>query len=395
MAEVSEAPEFRTRAWSLRLLAGGAVALVLTALGGAFRPAQALASYLTAFACWTATAVGALVFLMIGYATRAKWPTALRRITEGVTLALPALALLALPILFGARRLYPWLGPRETLEPVVAAKHAYLNGPFFALRTAIYFAVWLFVAERLVRWSRQRDADVIDGGEEAQGRERAFSAGMLPLVALAMTFAAFDWLMSLEPTWFSSVYGLYFYAGGQLSALALVAVGLYAAERAGVLTTTTRFHWHALGRLTFAFVVVWAYLGYFQAMLIRIANKPHEVSYFIRRTEHGWLGFVAFVVAGHFVVPFFILLSQRFKERPRAMAMLGAWLVFMHWLDVYWLVLPALHGRGAAPHWLDLTAYLGVGGIAAGVAAWRLHGRLALPLADPFLAEGLRYRSVQ
>ncbi len=393
MAEVGDVGIFRTRALARRALAVGAAGLAFTALGALFRPARALASYLTAFACCTVTAVGALVFLMIGYATRAKWPTAVRRVTEGVAAALPALAVLALPVLFGARRIYPWLAAPADLAAEVAAKRAYLNWPFFAARTASYFAIWVFAAERLTRWSSERDTRIVDGGETAHRRERAFSSGMLPIVGLALTFAAFDWLMSLEPTWFSTAYGLYVYAGGQLAAFALITLGVYAAQRAGQLAPT-RYHYHALGRLTFAFVVVWAYLGYFQAMLIRIANKPEEVTYFIRRTEHGWLPFVWLLVAGHFVVPFFVLLPRRFKQEARPMAMLSVWILLMHCLDAHWLVVPAFGAHGAAPHWLDVAALAGVGGVAVGAAAWRLDGRLVVPLADPYLAEGLRYRSV-
>jgi hypothetical protein len=264
---------------------------------------------------------------------------------------------------------------------------------FFVLRAIVYFAAWLIVGELLLRWSRQREA----GRDVAPGRESALAAGMLPIIALAITFAAFDWLMSLEPTWFSSIFGVYYFAGGFVGGIALVIILAYRASSAGLLSGVdgglTREHYHAVGRLLFGFIIFWAYVAFFQAMLIRMADKPEEVLFYIHRLSGSWEWVTYALMVGHFAAPFFLLLPRRIKRRPAVLTAIASWVLIFHYLDIYWLVLPMLHEHGARPHWLDLAALAGIGGIATLVAVWRMRGRSLLPVGHPQLEHGLAYRS--
>ncbi len=207
-----------------------------------------------------------------------------------------------------------------------------------------------------------------------------------------MTFASFDWIMSLAPGWYSTIFGLYVLAGGLGGALALLLVFGHAAGRGELAGSLTAAHTHALGRLLFALVAFWAYCAFFQALLIAIANKPEEVTFFVGRLRGPWPATALILAVGHFALPFLALLPREIKRRPRAMAAAGAWLLLMHLVDVYWLVMPEV-SPDALPHWLDLGALAAVLGSAVAFAAWRQRGVSLLARGDPFLAAGLTYRS--
>ncbi|HLU67242.1 MAG TPA: hypothetical protein VKZ63_13250, partial [Kofleriaceae bacterium] len=280
MAEVTRRPIFSGG----RVIAAGAIVaalgFVLCAVGLLFDPARTWMSYVTALSYAVTIAVGALVLQMAGYAANARWMSVIRRMTEAITLAFPVLAILFVPLLFGADLIYPWLDPPEEITrhelEVIHHREPYLNLAGFAIRGALYFAIWIAAAEILRRWSRGRDGAARAlgvGPEEALRRERVLSCALLPLVGLAITFAAFDWLMSLNAVWYSTIFGIYVFAGGFVAAIGLVII---LSERArqfvDVAPVITPNHFHAMGRLLFAFVVFWAYCAFFQAMLILIAN---------------------------------------------------------------------------------------------------------------------------
>jgi hypothetical protein len=355
---------------------GGAIAL---AFGIALEPQRALAAYLAAWTAVTTAAVGALAFLAIGYAANARWPAAVRRLAEAIAAALVPLALLFVPL----AALGPW--PSNSHHP---SWHATI-----AARSTLYLAIFIVPAELLRRWSRRRDAHPATPaplGTDALDRERAFGSAMLPPIGLALTFGAFDWVMSVQPEWTSSVFGLYVSMGSLASGLALVAV---LAAR-GVTTRAiplTRHHFHAMGRLLLAFVVLWAYIAFFQAFLIQIANRPDEVTFYVTRMRGGWRVVTALVVVLHFALPFPLLVPRRLKFRPGYVAAIAGLVLVAHYLDAWWLVVPP--SAGALPSWTDLAAACAVIGLATCAAAWRARGVPMLATGDPYLPSGLDYAS--
>jgi hypothetical protein len=394
VAALRRAPIFSGRR---AIAVGGAfagVGFLLCALGLFIDPARTWLSYLNAFTYAVSIAVGALVLQMAGYAAGSRWMSVIRRFTESIALAFPVLALLFVPLLFGADYIYPWMSPPAHLGHVehelLHHRASYLNLPGFAVRGALYFAIWIAASGLLRRWSRARDRADQPG---PLGRERTLSSALLPLVGLAITFAAFDWVMSLEVAWYSTIFGVYLFAGGFVAAIGLVTcLARSARDHHDMAWAITPNHFHALGRLLFAFVVFWAYCAFFQALLILIANRPEEVVFYIERSSGAWAGAIYVLVLGHFALPFLLLLPRRIKFRPRAMAAAGWWMLAMHLVDVYWLIVPSRVQGIFVVHWLDLAALAAVLGSTAAFAAWRQRG-IPLLARDPHLADGIAYRS--
>lgn len=380
----------------------GVLGIIVFIIGLIVDARHAFLAYLTAWTYAVSIAVGALVFIAIGHAMNASWVAVVRRLAHAVAGSLPLLFLGLVPVLLGAAHIYPWIEPYPPLSEhqlhQLHHKEPYLNLPMFALRSVLYFVIWNVAAWLLRSWSLRRDAFVRDGRvyvEEAPGhRERVLSSASLPFIGLAITFAAFDWVMSLQPLWFSTIFGLYLFAGGFLAALAVITILAWASVRSNLLTPELRGpHFHAMGRLLLGFTAFWAYCGYFQAMLIRIADIPHEVTFFLRRLEGGW-EFVAYtLIIGHFAIPFAVLLLRSWKLIPAAMAGVSAWILLMGYVDVYWLIMPVLDGHGPFPDWIDIAALCAVFGSLVGFSAWRQSGHSLLAEGDPSLEAGLAYES--
>jgi len=382
------------RTWIIGGGLGGLALLAATFAGASVDPRQAMFSYLVAFAYWTGLGLGGLVLLMIMHAFRAKWVTVLRRLIETVTLVLPLMALLFIPIIVGIKHLYIWVDPpadmgREALK-VLAHKHAYLNVTAFVVRTVVYFVLVIFLSQRLYGWSTKQDRT----GEVAlTQRQRSMGAGGLPFIALAFSFAAFDWMMSLNPLWYSTIFGVYYFAGSFVGVLSLLAVGSDLARGKGQFADFLNAeHTHNIGKLMLAFTCFWAYIGFSQLLLIWIANLPEEVPFYMVRFRAEWAWVGVFLIIGHFFVPFGALLSRSLKRDPRRLAAVGVWILLVHYLDIYWLVMPTLHPDGFSLHWTSVTAFVGVGLLAVAFAMWRARGRFTVPVRDPFLGDSLRYK---
>jgi hypothetical protein len=394
MAPVTEVPRFA--GGRVLAIAGlvGLAGLVATAIGIAIDPGRALLGYLAAYAAVAAIAIGALVLLLIGYATNARWLAPLRRLQEAIAGVFPALAVLFVPIALGLDRIYVWADPPADLpeheRALIAAKQAWLDPAGFVVRTAVYLAVFLVAAELLRRWSRRRDGALPAGDpEDAMRRERVFAAAMLPPVGLALTFASIDWLMSLQPTWLSTMFGVYFFAAGFSAAIAVLAI-VAAGTRAPIGLSGN--HFHALGRMLLGFVVFWAYASYFQGFLIQIANRPSEVTFYLARTRDGWQLVLWAVVIARFALPFFLLLPRAWKHRPGYVAAVGGIVLVGHALDMLWLVVPSA-GSSQSASWIDLAALVGIAGACTAFAAWRQRGVPVVAAGDPLLAAGHRYES--
>jgi hypothetical protein len=278
---------------------------------------RALTAYLTAWTFATTIAIGGLGLLLLSYATGARWMAPLRRILEATASALIPLALLFLPIALALPWVYPWAEPGSLHH-----QRTYLSPAFFVGRTAAYLGLWIVAGEILRGWGRRARLEL--------DRERAFASAMLPLVGVTVSFAGFDWLMSLQPAWWSAGFGLIFLTGALVAAGAVTILGAAYGRRRALAGVVTGHHFHALGRLLLAFTVVWGYLQFFQAMLIQAANRPDEVTFYLHRTQHGW-GWIALVLGvGHLGIPLFALLPRRAKHRPRYLVAIAVWLLVMH-----------------------------------------------------------------
>jgi hypothetical protein len=380
-------------------LAGGRLLRVAAALGVIGAAALALDhgrgwfSYLTAYLFVLTIALGALVLLLIFYVTNAVWPTVLRRLLESIAATLPLCALLFLPLGFGRRALYPWASPERphphAVAQAIAHQAVYFSPAFFWGRAAFAFLCWCALALALRGISLRQDRD-----SRPLGPARALSAAGLPVIALTLSFAAFDWVMSLEPDWASTMFGFYVGVGALHAATAALTLATYAAARARLLPKVNLSHCYALGRLLLLFTALWGYIAFFQFFLIWIANKPEEVTWMAVRTLHGWRPVAIALAVGRFAVPFFALLSYAVKHRPRLLCALAIWILGFHYLDAYWLVLPAARPASALPHPGDVGALLLVGAAALGFGVLALRGRPVAPQGDPDLANALAYESV-
>jgi hypothetical protein len=371
----------------------GLVGLLLTAIGGfAVDPRRALFAYLVAFLYWIGIAIGALILLGSLHASNARWSVVLRRFLESVPAVLPLFVVLFIPIVLGREHLYPWTSTHLEGELAHAVEHKrpWLNLPFFLVRAAIYFAVWIGVGFLLRRWSVEQDET---GALGLTRRQRALGAASLPFLALTMTFAGFDWMMSLDPRFYSTIFGVYWWAGSFVCAFAVIIIAATSTrdDPAGFGRFLNVEHFHSLGKFMLAFVAFWAYMAFSQFMLIWIANIPEEVPWYVLRIDHGWRGVFAFLVLFNFLVPLFVLFSRDLKRDPRRLSYVAAWLLFTHWIDLYWVIMPHLDATGPRPSLWDLAAFVGVGGVAIAFGLLRMRGVASVPVRDPYLDDSLRY----
>jgi hypothetical protein len=338
-------------------------------------------------------ALGGLFFVLVHHATQAGWSVVVRRIAENAMATLPFLALLFVPLLFGMGDLFDWSHAQAVKgDSLLLHKRPYLNVQFFVIRTVVYFAIWSALALWFGRLSRLQDAT---GDHELTRRMRRASPPALLLFALSVTFFAFDWLMSLEPAWYSTIFGVYFFAGSAMAFFAFFALVVIAARRSGLLAeVVTTEHQHDIGKLLLTFVAFWAYMAFSQFLLIWYANLPEETSFFAQRYAGSWLTAGAVLVFGHFLVPFFLLLSRAAKRNAKALAALSVWLLAMHLLDLYWLVMPNLHPAGMVPTLLDATALIGCCGVFLAAFGGALKRQALVPLRDPRLPESLTFENV-
>lgn len=369
------------------------------AIGFALEPRRTLYAYLAVFGFYLTTAVGALAMAMAARSVRARWFVVLLRLAEAPAATLPLFLLLAVPVLVGAGAVYPWAGSLEgfSLEDrrLIARKAGWLSVPFFDVRVVLYLLAFAALAAALVRGSRAQDraAGPVEAAAIAR-RLRVLSAAGLPAIGLLLTFASFDLWMSLQPTFVSTVYGIYVFSGGFAAALALIAVLSAALGARGRLPPeVAASHHHALGKLLLSFVIFWGYIAFVQLLIVWIADVPREIDFYLRRTEGSWAGMTWALALAQFAIPFALLLSRDLKRRPRRLAAVAVLVLVAHFLDFAWLVLPVHDRAGVAPHLVDLAALLAQGGVLVlgGLLAFR--GRAAVPAADPDLAASLEYRT--
>lgn len=368
----------------------GAAVLALVSEGGR---REFLRSYLIAFVFFVSLALGSLFFVLVQHVTRAGWSVLVRRLAEtyAANLFFP-MSFLAVPLLAGISDLWPWAGVAAAADPIVRAKSAYLNVPFFVARTVAYFAAWSGLAVWYLRCSLRQD---VSGDPSLTRRMDRHAGWALVVFALTVTFFSFDFLMSLDPHWFSTIFGVYFFAGCAVGGFALIPLTVAWLQRAGrVSRSITHEHYHDMGKLVFAFVVFWAYIAFSQYMLIWYANLPEETVFYHERQGEGWVGISIFLIVGHFFAPFLALLSRHPKRRPVVLVSAAVWVLFMHAVDLYWVAMPALGMHHPHVGLMDAACFVGVGGWFVALAVRRLAGRALVPVGDPRLAESVRFENV-
>jgi hypothetical protein len=364
-----------------RSLIVGVAGLVAAGLGALLNPGQFFHAYLLAFLFWLAAALGGLALSMLHHLSGGGWGVVLRRIFEAAARTLPWMALLFVPIAFGMTHLYPWTDTAMVAgDHILSGKAAYLNTPFFLVRAAIYFAIWCGLAVVLSRWSAEQDRT---GDPALAVRMQRVSAGGLVIYVLSMTFASIDWAMSMEPHWFSTMYGFLFVIGQAIMGLALaIIVARRLSKEAPMADVYNPGHFHDFGKLLFAFSMVWAYLAFSQFLIIWSANLPEEIPWYQHRMHHGWEYLAIALVACHFVVPFAVLLSRKTKRNSTVLARMAMWLIAARLLDLFFLIGPEAYPEGLRVHWLDLAAVIGLGGIWVSLFIGNLKSRSLLPVHD-------------
>lgn len=368
----------RVQRVSFTLAAGGGLLLVL----GFFldRP-RFLQAWLTAYLYVLAPALGSLALVMLHNMTGGAWGFAVRRLLEAGMRTLPAMALLFLPVALGVHELYEWSHADVVAhDPILRHKAAYLNVPFFLARALAYFALWAGLALFMVKLSERYDRRL---SLKALRKLKTASGFGLAAYVLSMSFAAFDWGMSLEPHWFSTIYGVHFIVGQGLSTLcfAILAAAFLARHEPFSRWLAPR-HFHDLGNLLLAFVMLWAYVSFSQFLIIWSGNLPEEVPWYLTRIGPAWQGLALLLVACHFAAPLAILLVRSSKQNARRLAVLAGALLALRFLDFYWLIAPSFRAGAFAPHWLDAVAPVTLGALWLGLFVRNLHGRPLVSLQD-------------
>ncbi len=353
-------------------------------------------AYLVGYMFTLSLSLGALLFVMIQHVTRAGWSVVVRRIAENMASAMPLMALLFLPIaIFGCPVLFHhwWhmeLDPAAAgYDAVLAGKHAYLNPVFFYIRAIIYFGVWIFLARWFCRLSLVQDENGDPGLTLKMSR---FAAPGILLFAVTITFAAVDWMMSLNPHWFSTIFGVCYFAGSFMAFMGVLALVLLWLRGRGYMgNVVNREHYHDIGKLLFAFMVFWTYVNFSQYMLIHYADLPEETLWFQERLGWYWVGWA--LIVGHFMVPFAFLMSRHVKRNMPLLAVASIFMLVMHWLDMQFIIMPTLHHQ-PHPHWVDFTTWLGLTCLFLGFAVMVTRRVPLLPVRDPRLKESLRFVNV-
>jgi hypothetical protein len=377
----------------------GGIGTLVWFIGLYLTPEQALRSWLLGFIFWAGIGLGSIGLIILQYLTGGAWGVVMRRTIEAASRTLPVIIILFLPIALGLTQLYEWTHlPAD--DPTALQRGAFQTPLWWWIRSAIYFAIFGVIVYLMNKWSANQDAS--KDHEEAAlwlGRATAFSGPTMVVFALTVTFAAVDWVMTLEPHWFSTIWGLLFVAGWALSCLCFTTIVLaFLSDKVPMDRVLGRRHFHDIGKLILALVMVWAYFNFSQFLIVYSGNIPEETVWFIRRTSGGW-GYIAWgLVIFHFAVPFLILLMQDLKRKPKKLAAVAAFILFMRLVDMFFLIGPSprIDTHGAAQgmfviSWMDIVAPIAVGGIWVWYFLGQLMSRPLVPVMDPFLENAIEH----
>ncbi|MBZ5618775.1 MAG: hypothetical protein LAQ69_08645 [Acidobacteriia bacterium] len=376
--------------WRTRALGTGIAGTVLCAIGLIVNPFQFYRSYLWSYVLVVGLSVGPLAWLMLQYVTGGAWGVVIRRPCEAAARTLPLVAVMFLPIVIGMHNLYDWSRPQAVAaSALLQHKQPYLNVPFFLLRAAVYFGGWLFLSWFFNRWSVVEDRE----GPAVAHRKMAFLAGPGILFwGFSVTFMSVDWVLSLDPQWFSTMFGLLFIASQALTSMAfLITLMVLLSYRRPMSEVLTPRHLHDLGKFLLALVMVWAYFSFSQFLIIWAGNLPEEIPWYLARLNGGWQYVALALVIGHFALPFALLLSRDLKRNFKLLAGIAVFILCMRFVDLYWIVAPDFRKESFGLSWLDFTAPMGLVGLWLWYFLTQLEKRPLMPLGDPQLEETLAH----
>jgi len=352
-----------------------------------------LVSYLTSFVFFMTLTLGSLFFVLIQMITRAGWSVVVRRIPETLMTSIPLMALFFLPILFGVHEIYHWAVPHVMVEDhVLHAKSPYLNIPFFVIRGIIFFGLWYWLAKTF--YSNSIAQDTNPDGERTLKLQKYATFGII-LFALSLTFAFIDWVMSLTPHWYSTIFGVYFFGGSVLIALTVTSLLYLLLRHYGFLkSVVTVEHFHDLGKLMYGFNIFWTYIAFSQFFLIWYANIPEETIWYHMHFAGTWGNVTALLIIGHFAIPFIFFMSRHAKRNLKFHTGMALWIVCMHLLDMYWIIMPNVSPNGIHVAIVDVLLLVSMGSAYFSYFFFRLKKQSLLPVNDPRIEESLHFHNV-
>jgi hypothetical protein len=369
-----------------RALIVGIVGFVLLLIGAVALVdlKQFFQAYLIGFTFWAGIAIGSLALLMLQHLTGGGWGLVIRRVLEASTRTLPLVVVLFIPIIIGAYSLYEWTDREKLAEnPIIQFKTPYLNLPFFTVRAVVYFGIWLLLAFFLNKWSLEQDRT---GDARFTKNMRVLSGPGMVLLIFSVSFAAIDWFMSLEPEWSSTIYGFIFVASWSLSALAFVIAVMATLSKGEPLNRIVApLHFHDLGKLLLALVMLWAYFAFSQFLIIWSGNLPEEIHWYLVRTHGAWGAIIVAIGILHFGAPFLFLLSRSLKRNPQKLVIVAILVLVMRVIDLWWMLIPAFTREHFSVRLLlmVIVSPIAIGGFWLWFFSWQLSKRALIPVNDP------------
>jgi hypothetical protein len=369
------------------------IAIVLCAFGYTQNPERFFRSYMVAFAFTAVTGLGAFFFVMVQYLTGSAWSVTVRRIMENIMITLPVGAVLFIPVAFGLKYIYSWMDTAMVAaDPVLKLKANYLTQDAFLIRAIIFFVLWSIWIFAIYRQSTKQDTEKSIRQMHIISR---WSAPGLFLVVVVGTLASYDWLMSIEPKWYSTIFGLYILSGGALTFMSIVTLVALGFRKAGLLTKSiTMEHYHDLGKWMFALTAFYTYIAFSQYLLIWYANLPEETIWYRNRSAGSWLFWALAMPFIRFVIPFFTLICRPAKRNLTILGVMAVWCIVVEYVDLYWVVMPAYYKDGPQVHWLDF-ATLALTVSVCGLAFWgRFKKNKMVPVGDMRFEQSLQFENV-
>ncbi|MCC5939952.1 MAG: hypothetical protein JJU37_00270 [Balneolaceae bacterium] len=366
----------------------GVVGLIASLVGFFLNSEQFFFSYLTSFTFFTSIALASLILVMIHHITKSSWGTVIRRIPEAFMSNLGIWAIFMIPVILGMSSLYSWTNTAYVADdPIMLGKVPYLNTPFFVIRQFIYFGIWGYLGYRLHKVSVEMD-ETNDWGL-TKVLQNLSAPGIL-IFSLTVAFASFDWLMSLDAHWFSTMFGVYFFAMSFQVIFPILILMVFWFRKKGILENTVgKAHIYDLGAWFFGFTVFYAYIAFSQFLLIYYANIPEETLWFYHRLEGSWSFVTYSLLICRFIIPFVLLLNRDTKHNNKLLIFTSVLVIVMHIVELHWIVMPVLSHSGVSLSWLDFATFIGLGGIFMGLFFQRLSKHNLVPVNDPKLGDSL------